>query len=364
MAPAPDASAPLGNGAPSVSATFELLGGYRLATDYPSEGLALVTDTDGFAVEAIAGAHVFEHALHVYSVREAFGPGRDVAAYPVVAPLRRWSVVASFPDWLTGQTLRDVAVHATPNGYEVAGIGRVFYNTAPRSTTQISVRELTASGTALGATRVIPVALPEQEFSGFIKHVDSRSDFSAIGAGAYDSGQGSVAGLSYAVRDATGGWQRLLTPPAFGDLSSARLPRDTGYSCPGGASWVCIPPAGGQGVWSTERIGGGGVRFGDVVLFIATLGYGEREYTRQSYTFGDPDADRAVAYFFRHDANGAVRFLGYDRWTPADEGHRVIGVALGRLRGVDGPLLFVTTAGAWGAGPAPTSPMLQVFRIR
>jgi hypothetical protein len=361
---APEPTPPLGAGAPSVNAMFELLGGYRLDTDYASEGLALVTDADGYVIEAVAGAHLHTNSVQLYDLRVPPGAGTDPTSYPVAPRLRSWSVAELFPRWLDGQNLRDVAVVRTAAGYELAGIGRVFYNTSPRSTTQISIREITAGGTVLGATREIPVDLPEQEFSGFIKQFDSRSDLSAIGAGAYDSGQGSVAGLSYAVREPSGAWRKLLTPPAFGDLTSPRLPRDAGYSCPGGTSWVCIAPVGNAGVWSTERIGGGGVRVGDVVMFIATLGYGEREYSRQSYTFGDPARDRAVAYFFTHEANGTVRFLGYDRWSAAPEGQPVIGVALGRVRGVDAPLLFVVSANAWGTGAQRTAPMLQLFRIR
>lgn len=270
-----------------------------------------------------------------------------------------------FPRWIPGQSLRDVAAMRTANGYELAGIGRVYYNTAPRSTTQISVRELLANGTALGATREMAVDLPEQEFSGFIKHTTSSVDVTAIGGGAYDSGQGSVGGLSYATRDGSARWTRRLTPPSFGDITSPRLPRDTLYSCPDGASWVCIPPAGGVGVWSTERIGGGGVRIGNTILFIATLGYGDRRYDRQSYTFGDPALDRAVAYFFRqNDDTGRVEFVAYDRWPAAAIGEPVIGVAVGRLRGVSGTLLFVAKGSAWEAGLYRSSPVLQVFRVR
>ena len=359
----PVTTPPLGAGAPSVSATFELLGGYRLASDYASEGLALVTDAEGFVVEAVAGAHAQTGSVHLFDLRRPYGTGDSASAYPVLTPLRTWSVAALFPRWIPGQSLRDVAINSSATGYELAGIGRVFYNTAPRSSTQINVREIRADG-VFGATREIPITLPEQEFSGFIKHEDRRRDFDAIGAGAYDSGQGSVAGLSYARRDSAGNWTRLLTPPGFGDLSSPRLPRDAGYSCSDGLSWVCIPPVNATGVWSTERIGGGGVRFGSVVMFIATLGYGERSYARQSYTFGDPALDRAVAYFFVHRPDSTVQFLGYDRWTAAAGGEPVIGVALGRVPGINGTLLFVVKANAWGEGATRAAPALQLFRIR
>lgn len=357
---------PATTGAPTV-ASFELVGGYRLEVSYASEGLALVTDTDGFVVEAIAGAHAHTHSVHLYDLRMAPGAGTDADAYPLRAPLRTWRVAELFPRWIQGQSLRDLTAVRTPSGYELAGIGRVFYNTTPRASTQISVRTVTGLGESamLGATREIPVDLPEQEFSGFIKHADAARDLGAIGAGAYDSGQGSVGGLSYAVRGASGSWVRLLRPPGFGDLTAPRLPRDTDYSCPDGASWVCLPPVNGRGVWSTERIGGGGVRYGDHVLFIATLGYGPRTYGRQSYTFGDPAQDRAVAYFFSHDtATGAVAFRGYERWGWAAPGENVIGTAVGRLRGSTALHLFVVKANAWGSGRDRTGAVLQVFRIR
>lgn len=348
--------------APNVASRFTLIGGVRLASPYASEGLAVIPDANGLATAVIAGAHAHTHGVHRYSLPTALGTGSDVSTYPIVAPSESWSVAELFPNWVEGQSLRDMTVVPSASGFALAGIGRVFYQTAPRPTTQINVRDVHANGT-LGAHREIPVPLPEQEFSGFIKHADASRDLTAIGAGAYDSGQGSVAGLSYAVFT-NGAWQRLLTPPPFGDLSSPRLPRDAEYSCPGGASWVCIPPTGDRGVWSTERIGGGGVRYGDTVLFIATLGYGARSYDAQSYTFGDPARDRAVAYFFvHHDSTAVPEFVGYDRWHFAPEGQRVIGVALGRWPGVSEPVLFVTTANAWGEGAGRDAPMLQLFRV-
>lgn len=349
----------------SVAAHFELIGGVRLAADYASDGLALVADAEGMVVEVIGGAHVHNNSVHVYDLRSGIGSGANSSVYPIVAPLRTWSVSTLFPRWIAGQNLRDMAIVRTANGYELAGIGRVFYNTAPRAVTQINVRELLSNGTVLGSAREIPVNLPEQEFTGFIKHESSATDLFAIGGGAYDSGQGSLGGLSYATRDGSGQWTRRLTPPAFGDLTSPRLPRDAGYSCPDGLDWVCIPPTNVGGVWSTERMSGGGVRFGQTVMFIPTLGYGERRYSRQTNTFGDPAQDRAVAYFFRQPTDGsAVEFVGYDRWTFAAAGEPVIGVALGRLRGVAGTLLFVVKANAWGDGAARTAPVLQVFRIK
>jgi hypothetical protein len=343
--------------------TFELLGGWRLRSDYASEGLGLVRDADGFVVEAFAGAHAHDAAVHVFDLRVPFAAGADSNAYPALAPLRTWTVAQLFPNWISGQNLRDMTTVRTANGYELAGIGRVFYNTSPRPVTQINIRELTNGGTTLGLTREIAVNLPEQEFSGFIKHADSRSDLGAIGAGAYDSGQGSVGGLSYAVNRG-GTWQRLLNPPPFGDITSPRLPRDADYSCTDGASWVCIPPANGMGVWSTERVAGGGVRLGRSVMFLPTLGYGDRNYARQTYTFGDPALDRAAAYFFTHDRGGAVRFVRYEAWPHAGPGQPVIGVAQGRLRGQAGTLLFVLRSNAWGEGSVPTAPVLQVFRVR
>lgn len=353
----------------TVAGSFELLGGYRLDVDFPSEGLGLIRDSDGYIVGAVGGAHAHEHSVHVYDLHVAPNAGSDVSAYPLLMPVRTWKVSELFPSWISGQNLRDVTVVSTPNGYEIAGIGRVYYNTAPRGSTQINVREVIDGGATLAAARVIPVDLPEQEFSGFIKHDDPRDDLSAIGAGAYDSGQGSVAGLSYAVRTANGSWTRRLTPPAFGDLTSPRLPRDTSYSCPDGESWVCIPPKGGVGVWSTERIGGGGVRIGNHILFLPTLGYGPRSYARQSYTFGDPSMDQAVAYIFTQDSSQtgtpALHLARYERWTYANAGELVLGVAVGRVRNVPGRVLFVVTGNTWSRdGRYRASPVLQLFRVR
>ncbi len=323
-----------------------------------------MADADGYATQVVGGANAQQGALHVYDLAVPPGIGMNANGYPVLTAARSWRVADLFPRWMSGQNLRDVTAVRTSSGYQLAGLGRVYYNTSPRATTQINVREIVNDGTQLGATREIAVDLPEQEFSGFIKHSAPERDLLAIGAGAYDSGQGSVAGLSYAVRESTGTWTRLLRPPGFGDVASPRLPRDTLYSCPDGTSWVCVSPSGGKGVWSTERIGGGGVRYGDNVMFIPTLGYGDRRYSRQSYTFGDASLDQSVVYFFRVNAStGAVAFASFDKWIYAAAGEPVIGVALGRVRGVSGLCLFVVKSMAWRAGAYQDGSVLQVFRI-
>lgn len=354
---------PVPSETPTIASAFTVLGGYRLASPYASEGLALLTDAGGDVTAVVAGAHRHDHALHRFTLATAYGPGSTIGGYPILAPSHTWLVSALFPSWLPGQTLRDVTAIRTSAGYELAGIGRVFYNTEPRAVTRISVRALDARGDTLAATRHLDVPLPEQEFTGFIKHVDAARDLTAIGGGGYDSGQGSVGGISYA-RLEQDTWTRRLTPPPFGDLTAPRLPRDAEYSCPDGASWVCLPPVNGQGVWSTEHVASGGVRLGNTLLFLATLGYGPRTYARQSATFGDPARDRAVAYRFRVDpVTDSVRYARHDRWTFAPEGRPVIGVAVGRLRGEERPVLFVLTGSAWGDGPTLDSPVLQLLRI-
>ena len=359
VAPVP----PMPDEVPTLPAAFTLLGGIRLVSPYASEGLALLTGASGDVTAIIAGAHRHDRALHRYAMPAVIGAGDVIADYPRLSPERTWSVSALFPSLLDGQTVRDVTAIRTGGGHELAGIGRVFYNTAPRSSTRISIRTLDARGEPTSATRFLDVPLPEQEFTGFLKHLDSSRDLAAIGGGGYDSGQGSVAGISYA-RFSGGAWRRWLAPPSFGDLTAPRLPRDTGYSCPDGTSWVCLPPVNGRGIWSTEQVPSGGVHLDNTLLFIPTLGYGPRTYARQTATFGDPALDRAVAYRFRVDpSTDSVTYLRHDRWTFAPPGQPVIGLAVGRLRGEPRPVLFVVTANAWGDGVAPDSPVLQLFRI-
>lgn len=339
------------------------LGGWRLDIPYAGDGLAVLADADGFAASVFTSGHLQQHLIHRTPL--AGPPGGDtlVAAMPRLVPADTLRVDAVFPDLPAGQRVRDFAVVPSATGPELAALGRVFYHTAPRQETRIVVRALDAAGRPTGTTRFQPVPLPEQEFSGFIKHLDARRDLDAIGGGGYESGQGSVGGISYAVRR-DGTWQRLLQPPPFGDLASPRLPRDTAYSCPGGASWVCLPPVDGRGVWSTERVHSGGVRLGDTVLFLPSLGYGERTYERQSGTFGDPSRDRVVLYRFEHRGTGdPVTLVGYEPWPFLAPGQFASGLALGRLRGVPDPVLFVLVGAAWGAGRDPDAPALLAFRL-
>lgn len=151
-------------------------------------------------------ANAQTNALHLYDLRQPFSAAADAAASPVIVPKRTWLTRDLFPRMMAAQTIRDVAVVATAAGYELAGIGRVYYNTAPRAHTQINVRALSADRATLGAPREIAVDLPEQEFSGFMKSLRAATDLQAIGSGAYDSGQGSVRGLSYAVQDSAVAW--------------------------------------------------------------------------------------------------------------------------------------------------------------
>ena len=357
------------SGKQSVSGSFELIGGYRLRSDFSSEGLALVPDANGTAVQLIGGSNVHDQALDVYDLNVSPGSGSNPDAYPLLSPSSTWKTDELFPRMMAGQTMRDFAVVPSSGGFKLAGIGRVYYNTSPRNHSQINVREFGSStltpASRLGASYEIQIDLPEQEFSGFIKHDNSSTDLREIGAGAYDSGQGSVGGLSLAAQQADGKWTRLLSPPSFGDIQSPRLPRDAGYSCVDPPSWVCIPPVDGVGIWSTERIGGGGVQYGDNVLFIATLGYGSRSYSQQSYTFGEGSIDKAVAYFFKRDTiTGLTQFANFDRWVFAAPGERVIGVALGRLSNHSGLMLFVATSMTWNTGRYKSGSSVQIFRIR
>ena len=61
---------------------------------------------------------------------------------------------------------------------------------------------------------------------------------------------------------------------------------------------------------------------------------------------------------------GGVRFDRYEAWPYAAPGQPVIGVAVGRVRGISGLLLFVLKSMAWGKGSTPTAPVLQVFSVR
>jgi hypothetical protein len=336
------------------------LGGWRLDIPYAGEGLAIVPDASGLADAVYTSGHLQQDVLHRTRLRVAASGDSVIDAMPRLVPDDTLHVASVFPDLPSGQRVRDFAVTPRGSGLELAALGRVFYNTTPRAQTRIVMRALDASQRPVGAVRSMDVPLPEQEFSGFIKQGDASRDLAAIGGGGYESGQGSVGGISYAALRGSD-WRRLLQPPGFGDLLSPRLPRDSAYACPGGASWVCLPPANGRGVWSTERLFGGGVRLGDTVLFLPTLGYGERTYERQSATFGDPARDRVSLYRFVHHTSDSVVFVAHEPWPFTTPGQSVHGMALGRLPGVTEPVLFVLVAGAWGHGASHDAPALLVY---
>jgi hypothetical protein len=358
----PDTQSPADDAA-WVRTRFVPLGGWRLAIPYVGEGLAIIPDATGDANAVVTSGHVQQDVLHRTPLTPLGAADTIVLAMPVLVPSDTVRVATLFPTLPDGQRVRDLAVVPTASGFDLAAIGRVFYQTAPRSETRIVVRAMTTHFRATATTRDELVPLPEQEFSGFIKHTDATRDPASIGGGGYESGQGSVAGISFAMRRGAQ-WQRLMRPPGFGDLQSPRLPRDTAYSCPDGASWVCLPPVNGRGVWSTERVFGGGVRLGDTLLFFPALGYGARTYARQTATFGDPSRDRTVLYRFVHHAvSDSVAFVAYTPWPFTAAGQSVHGMALGRLRGVNAPVLFVLVSAAWGQGVAADAPVLLAYRI-
>lgn len=363
---------PVPSGAPRVSDAFgPPVAGWRLPQDFASEGLALIQDPDGYVVEAVGGAHVYNAAFNVYNLRGPLISGTDRNSYPISTILRRWGHAELFPDKDPRHNLRDAIVRHTDNGnYVIYGIGRVYYNTTPASSTRFNARQLLDGGTRLGFTETILVDKPEQHFTGFIHRSDLTREVTELGGGAYDSGQGSPFGLSYASRSMSGSWKWILEPPPFSSMDwTLRMPRPLGYSCAGGDSWVCIEPKVDngvlRGVWSTERQAGGMVRFGSIAFALPTLGFGIRDYAYQSYTFGLGELDKAWGYFFKENpSTGLMEYWGYDGWPYSNNGEIVLGMALGRLRGVPGVLLFVTTGYAWQAGMYQDGPILQAFPVK
>jgi hypothetical protein len=247
----------------------------------------------------------------------------------------------------------------------LAGAEAVLANPQPYDPVLNNCTQVNNNFTSIGNAEKIPVNIPEQWVTGF-GGTETR-----LWGGAYDSGQGTTMGPVLASRADNGQWNILYRAPDLGNFSNAipLLPRPQGYNCTDGDSWVChapIPFAPTNdvfGVWTTERIAGGGVEIGDVAMILPTLGFGDRNYANQSYTFGPANLDKSYAYYFRKNANGKYEFLNYDDWPFSYPGENIIGMKIGKLEGRSGLYLFVVRSNAYYYGIYKTGSVVDIFKI-
>jgi hypothetical protein len=353
-------------GAIITTQTFTLVGGFKIPAEFTSSGIGLVTNSAGETIKIVVGNHTYEQAMSVYDIR---GKQINIALTNYLQLTKEVTLTRAnlFPYWDNRHDLRDYFITSSANGVHnrICGVGRMYYNTNPQLTTNIHCTQVNDNFTSIGNAEKIPVNIPEQWVTGF------GGSETRLWGGAYDSGQGTTMGPVLASRADNGQWNILYRAPDLGNFSNAipLLPRPQGYNCTDGNSWVChapipfAPTNDVYGVWTTERIAGGGVEIGDVAMILPTLGFGERNYANQSYTFGPANLDKSYAYYFRKNANGKYEFLNYDDWPFSNQGENIIGMKIGKLEGRSGLYLFVVRSNAYYYGLYKAGSVVDIFKI-
>jgi len=347
-----------------TSTLFTHVGGFKVPVEFASSGIGLVTNDNGEVIKIAAGDHTYQQSMSIYNIQgQSILGSTQVSNYPSIAREVTLTRAALFPYWDSRHDLRDYFITSSANGSEnrICGVGRMYYNTNPQPSTNIHCTQTSNNFSTIGAAEQIPVNIPEQWVTGFGGGEDR------LLGGAYDSGQGTTMGPVLGSKQPNGSWTVLYRAPNLGDFTSSLypvLPRPLGYNCIAGNNWVCHEPISGVGVWTTERIYGGGVEMGDVAMVLPTLAFGDRDYAFQTSTFGLPALDKTYAYYFRRNAQtGKYQLQNYDAWPFSSAGQNIIGMKIGKLPGQSGIFLFVVRNNAYVYGMYNVGSVVDIFEI-
>jgi hypothetical protein len=225
-----------------------------------------------------------------------------------------------------------------------------------------------------GQTITVP-GLTAQKFSGFIKRGPGLDPL--LGAGGYESGQGSQSGPSLATLSG----QKLIeyqwpgapgAPDANGVPTNwnQRAPRDTNYRPIDGATMVNGVLTGGfvvdwwgawiprvingalQGRWASDMVFGGGLDLPEGITFWPWIGTGDLAYARQTALFAGDGLQRT--YRYRYDRT-TYQFVDY---TAIPE--FVYMPVTGHELGPDGKVYLATAYQYWD----PTDPNRLDIAVR
>ena len=318
-------------------ASFRLVGGWRLAQEYPRGGLAI--DFEGGRV--FMAGHAQRQEVVEFSLlrrneetgkREGIAPGTgvDVMTWPRLDPVKTH---AGFWEggYAGGLLYKDNTLWASP---------KKFYDMSPPPRFHLFGKHLDT-----GEVEKVLVELPRQAFGGgFVK---GKPGTMLLGCGGYESGQGSVAGPTLATLDG----KALIHQPNHGtrDFEKRELRPPTYWPAKHKDGWIALEPRNGVGRWACDRVHAGGIWHPRGIAYWALLGIGELNYARQNETF----AARNETWLYTYDPKtyGGVEF---HKW---DHGH-----VHGHEVGPDGRV-YLLVRSAWKSGMARVDSVIKVFEI-
>lgn len=316
---------------------FRLVGGWRLAQEYPRGGLAI--DFDGR--RGFVGGHAQRQEIVEFSLASGDGAAK---AGEMISP-------GTGDDVMKWPRLDPVRVH--PGFWEEGYVGGLFYQddtlwVSPKKFYDMSPPprfRLYGKNLRTGKVETREVELPRQAFGGgFVK---GKPGTILLGCGGYESGQGSVAGPTLATLDG----KVLIGQANHGTLDFARreLRPATYWPANHVDGWIALEPREGVGRWACDRVHAGGIWRPRGVAYWALLGIGDIDYARQNETF----AATTETWLYTYDPQR------YDRveFTKWEHGH-----VHGHEVGPDGRV-YLLIRNAWASGVARTDSVIKVFEI-
>jgi len=329
---------PASEGRPRLGASdFRLVGGWRLAQEYPRGGRAIDFDNQ----RIFMGGHAQRHEVVEFALRRQNdetgqsesippGTGEDVMKWPRLDPVK---VHAGFWEggYAGGLYYNSGVLWASP---------KKFYDMSPPASFRLYGKNLKS-----GEVETMLVRLPRQAFGGgFIK---GKPGTVLIGCGGYESGQGSVAGPTLATVDG----RVLIGQANHGtmEFEKRELRPATYWPVKQIDGWIALKPRDGVGRWACDRVHAGGIWHPRGVAYWALLGIGDIDYARQNETF----AARNETWLYTYDSNthGNVKFTKWDHGHV--HGHEV----------AEDGRVYLLIRNAWGSGRARVDSVITIFEI-
>ncbi len=316
---------------PPPSTKRKLLGGWRIFEEFARGAIAI----DFSRMKLYMTGHAQRNEVKVYSL-PAMGQGEDPANWPIVTPE---ATIAQFwpssEGYANGLAFYNGKLWASP---------RVFYDMTPKPTLTLYAQDGERTD----------VALPRQKFGGFVK--TGSNTVPMVGAGGYESGQGTASGPSLGTMDGQQliGYKWPALPGANLEFWNDRCPREPNYSLDGGGdSWVAWQPRdlghGLEGRWACDGVWGGGLLLPEGYCYWAWMGIGPLNYSWQSVNFAQVDMNRTYKYVYDKDTH---ELLG---WEFVDD-KKVSGQELGP----DGKV-YLNKADIWSSGLYKVDCALHVY---
>lgn len=314
---------------------FRLIGGWRVAQEYPRGGLAIDFDSG----RVFIGGHAQRQEIVEFSLvrrsdetgkpeKISPGTGDDVVKWPRLDPVE---VHTGFWEggYVGGLYFKDNTLWASP---------KKFYDMSPPSSFHLYGKNLDT-----GKIETVLVELPRQEFGGgFVK---GKPDTILLGCGGYESGQGSVSGPTLATLDG----KALIRQANHGTMKFEKreLRPPTYWPTKHVDGWIALEPRDGIGRWACDRVHAGGIWHPRGIAYWALLGIGDLDYARQNETFAA--SNETWLYTYDPKTYGGVEFK---KW---DHGH-----AHGHEVAEDGRV-YLLIRNAWRSGMARVDSVIKVF---